>query len=290
MLNHKFKYWERQILCTLCDEKKNLLSVKLLPKKPTRTLRNTLQNLYEKIYMTHWSEKGKRDAMDADAALDKDFKIKKKELLLELDIQEAFLKFMASILRGYRSYLLPITKAPTIGATDPNSLFDLQGFLRSRDKNYVKFYSLLMKTQMFIRFIEERSFVSDMDSSLAFFDECSDKTDLDDCDVKLLELDESHQSERTVFVMPPEANGLPPNVTYTYDHFGDLNLSLITWGGADWRRTPEGVYEREGSEEASGVTRGAASFSADLGGRSKYSSGNLEGRSGERFHENSNWS
>ena len=40
---------------------------------------------------------------------------------------------------------------------------------------------------------------------------------MDDCDVKLLELDESHQSERTVFVMPPEANGLPPNVTYTYD-------------------------------------------------------------------------
>lgn len=82
---------------------------------------------------------------------------------------------MASILQGYRSFLLPITKAPTIGATDPNSLFDLQGFLRSRDKAHVKFYMLLMKTQMFIRFIEERSFVSDMDSSLAFFDECSDK-------------------------------------------------------------------------------------------------------------------
>ena len=82
---------------------------------------------------------------------------------------------MASILRGYRSFLLPITKAPTIRATDPNSLFDLQGFLRSRDKAHVKFYMLLMKTQMFIRFIEERSFVSDMDSSLAFFDECSDK-------------------------------------------------------------------------------------------------------------------
>jgi len=32
-----------------------------------------------------------------------------------------------------------------------------------------------MKTQMFIRFIEERSFVSDMDASLAFFDECTEK-------------------------------------------------------------------------------------------------------------------
>jgi len=30
--------------------------------------------------------------------------------------------------------------------------------------------------------------------------------------------------------------------------------------------------------------------SADLGGSSKYLSENLEGRSGERFHENSNWS
>jgi hypothetical protein len=30
---------------------------------------------------------------------------------------------------------------------------------------------------MFIRFIEERSFVSDMDASLAFFDECTEKVD-----------------------------------------------------------------------------------------------------------------
>lgn len=47
--------------------------------------------------------------------------------ILELEIQEAFLRFMATILKGYRSCLLPITKAPTVGTTDPNSLFDLQG-------------------------------------------------------------------------------------------------------------------------------------------------------------------
>jgi len=29
--------------------------------------------------------------------------------------------------------------------------------------------------------------------------------------------------------------------------------------------------------------------SADLGGSSKYSNGNFEGRSGERFHANSSW-
>lgn len=49
------------------------------------------------------------------------------------------------------------------------------GFLKSREKTNVKFYSLLTKTQMFIRFIEERSFVSNMDAALEFFDECSEK-------------------------------------------------------------------------------------------------------------------
>lgn len=33
----------------------------------------------------------------------------------------------------------------------------------------------MIKTQMFSRFIEECSFVSDKDASLAFFDECVDK-------------------------------------------------------------------------------------------------------------------
>jgi hypothetical protein len=51
----------------------------------------------------------------------------------------------------------------------------ISGFLRSRDKTHHKFFTLVMKTQMFIRFIEERSFVSDMDASLAFFDECTEK-------------------------------------------------------------------------------------------------------------------
>lgn len=119
---------------------------------------------------------------------------------MELEIQDAFLKFMASILKGYRTYLLPITKAPTVGSTDPTSLFNIQGFLRSRDKTHAKFYSMLIKTQMFIRyeifrriktnsnfiyrlslfyrFIEERSFVSDMDmAGLAFFDECTERVE-----------------------------------------------------------------------------------------------------------------
>lgn len=40
--------------------------------------------------------------------------------------REAFLHFMVSILQGYKSFLLPITKAPTVGATDVENLFDSQ--------------------------------------------------------------------------------------------------------------------------------------------------------------------
>jgi hypothetical protein len=38
----------------------------------------------------------------------------------------------------------------------------------------------------------------------------------DDGDSRLLELDESHQSERTVFIMPPEPSGLPLGRMYSY--------------------------------------------------------------------------
>ena len=53
---------------------------------------------------------------------------------LELKIQEAFLRFMAVTLQGYRNYLIPITKAPTVGTTDPHALFHMDAFMRSRDK------------------------------------------------------------------------------------------------------------------------------------------------------------
>lgn len=49
------------------------------------------------------------------------------------------------------------------------------GFLKSRDRAHQKFYSQLTKTQLFIRFIEECTFVSDKDTGLAFFDYCIEK-------------------------------------------------------------------------------------------------------------------
>ena len=43
------------------------------------------------------------------------------------------------------------------------------------------------------------------------------------------------------------------------------------------------------SIEAADASPGGAATGADLGGSSKYSNENFEGRSGEGFHENSSW-
>ena len=50
------------------------------------------------------------------------------------------------------------------------------------------------------------------------------------------------------------------------------------------------VGGREHCFEAFDVSLGRTVLSADLGGSSNYSNENFEGRSGEGFHENSNWS
>jgi len=66
-------------------------------------------------------------------------------------------------------------------------------FLKSRDRAYNKFYVQLMKTQAFSRFIEERSFASDKDTGLAFFDECLEKVDENRDDPRLIEPEDTLQ-------------------------------------------------------------------------------------------------
>uniref|UniRef100_A0A8D0RI34 DENN domain containing 4A n=1 Tax=Sus scrofa TaxID=9823 RepID=A0A8D0RI34_PIG len=199
-------------------DKKNV-AWKILPKKPCKNLMNTLNNLHQQL--------AKCKSMN-----DYDFNYGKRLHMIDLEIQEAFLCFMASILKGYRSYLRPITQAPSETATDAASLFALQAFLRSRDRSHQKFYNMMTKTQMFIRFIEECSFVSDKDASLAFFDDCVDKVDMDKSgETRLIELDESFKSEHTVFVTPPEIphlpNGEEPPLQYSYNGFPVLKNNLF---------------------------------------------------------------
>lgn len=216
------------------SEHKRLLNIKILPKKPTRVLKNTLDKLFERLVkpsqngnLTYNPQSKSRNSTSP--YTNESIAARKQERFNHLEIQEIFVKFMALILKDFRSFLRPITKAPSIGATDPNSLFDFQGFLRSRDKNHHRFYQILMRTQMFTRFIEERSFVSDKNTSLAFFDECLDKIeaygDLDSAlKLRLLDLDDSSQNDRTVYIPAPEPIS---SEKYAYKCFPELNPALF---------------------------------------------------------------
>ncbi|XP_074055991.1 DENN domain-containing protein 4C isoform X3 [Macrotis lagotis] len=224
----------------ISDEKKSM-NWKQLPKKPCKNLLSTLKKLYPQLSSVH--RKTQEGSAVEMTPIEADFSWQKKMTELEMEIQEAFLRFMASVLKGYRTYLKPITEAPSNKATAADSLFDRQAFLKSRDRAYLKFYTLLTKTQIFIRFIEECSFVSDKDTGLAFFDDCieklfpdkgtekTDKVDLDSAeDTRLIELDDSQKSEHTVLIMPPEppaSDGQDLSPKYSYKNFPRLDLKLF---------------------------------------------------------------
>uniref|UniRef100_A0A8C0AT40 DENN domain containing 4C n=1 Tax=Buteo japonicus TaxID=224669 RepID=A0A8C0AT40_9AVES len=224
----------------ISDDKKST-NWKQFPKKPCKSLLSTLKKLHPQLAAVH--RKTQEGSAVEMTPIEADFSWQKKMIELEMEIQEAFLRFMASILKGYRTFLKPITQAPSNKATAADSLFDHQGFLKSRDRAYTKFYTHLTKTQIFSRFIEECSFVSDKDTGLAFFDDCieklfpdkgtekGEKVDVDSVeDARLIELDESQKSEHTVFIMPPEPpadDGQERVPKYSYKNFPRLDFKLF---------------------------------------------------------------
>ncbi|KAF7244674.1 DENN domain-containing protein 4C [Varanus komodoensis] len=224
----------------ISDDKKSM-NWKQLPKKPCKSLLGTLKKLHPQLALVH--RKTQEGSAVEMTPIEADFSWQKRMTQFEMEIQEAFLRFMASILKGYRTFLKPITQAPSNKATAADSLFDLQGFLKSRDRAYTKFYTVLTRTQIFSRFIEECSFVSDKDTGLAFFDDCveklfpekgsekGDKVDVDSAeDTRLIELDESQKSEHTVFIMPlepPPDDGQDKLPKYSYKTFPRLELKLF---------------------------------------------------------------
>lgn len=222
------------------SELKKCLNLRILPKRAARVLRSSLEKIFQKTNRILQALGNNQSPQHRLSILEASRKqIEKK---LELEIQEAFVRFMATILRGFRSYLLPITRAPTIGTTDPTSLFDFEGFLMSRDRNYNQFYQLITKTQMFTHYIEERSFVSDKDTSLAFFDDCEEKLissdDIfSDRPIKLFDKEDGLiQTDRSVYIPAPEQspsiNSNPTLLTLQQAKgrgikFGPLNSALF---------------------------------------------------------------
>ncbi|MEQ2280624.1 hypothetical protein AMECASPLE_021839 [Ameca splendens] len=211
------------------SEDKKPLSWRSLPRKHGKSLFSTLTNLHRTLEKI--CSPGQEEATLEFLLTDYD-QIYRRQKQLELEIQEAFLRFMSCLLQGYRAFLLPITQAPSDTTTDCSSLFNLQGFLKSRERTQQKLYIQLTRTQMFTQFIEECSFVSDRHACLEFFDECVQKVDVEKPEeVRLIDLDETHSGEHTVFIMPPEepqeADGSECSARYSYETFPSLKPELF---------------------------------------------------------------
>ncbi|CAM9121703.1 unnamed protein product, partial [Bubo scandiacus] len=186
------------------SEERKLLSPRSLPRRPCKVLLASLHSLSQQLDEMY-SGPGEEASLelllsDAEAA-------RGRRAQLELEARAAFLRFMACALRGYRSFLRPIAPAPAPAGRDAGSLFALQGFLKSRERAYHRFYGQLLRTQLFTQFIEDCSFASDRDPCLEFFDTCVDKVQAElekPEDTPLMELDDPRGGEHTVFITPPE--------------------------------------------------------------------------------------
>lgn len=216
----------------LPDDKKGM-NWKILPKKPAKKLLNMLSGLYREVLKSGISDSVSDDLAVEMAPLDDDFNKKKKQTILELKIQDAFLIFMASIMKDYNKYLLPITQQPTQRVTDADARFDCNGFIKSRDKASHVFFKQLSKTQQFIKLVEDVSFVTEHDERFAFFEECTERVDAESKeDVKLIDYEAVHDSEHTVFVTPPDETELE-GMEFDYQGFPVLNPALFLPSGSE---------------------------------------------------------
>ncbi|XP_055648390.1 LOW QUALITY PROTEIN: DENN domain-containing protein 4B [Falco peregrinus] len=213
------------------SEERKLLSPRSLPRRPCKVLLASLHSLSQQLDEMY-SGPGEEASLelllsDAEAA-------RGRRAQLELEARAAFLRFMACALRGYRSFLRPIAPAPAPAGRDAGSLFALQGFLKSRERAYHRFYGQLLRTQLFTQFIEDCSFASDRDPCLEFFDTCVDKVQAElekPEDTPLMELDDPRGGEHTVFITPPEQPAGPDGTElparYRYDGFPMLRPELL---------------------------------------------------------------
>lgn len=214
------------------SETRSYLNIKLVPKKAYKNLKRSLESIAIRLNNAMLEMRKERASISFSCFSQIS---KKLENQFGVEIQETFLQFMTFILKDFRSFLMPINKQPSIGSTDPNSLFDFKEFIASREKSYHQFYTLLMNTQMFTRFIEERTFFSDKYTSLAFFDECLNKIEstenADFSTFQLIEQDDRDKHDRTVtsFISDPESliNSSNYNQPYKYNKFGPFNHDLF---------------------------------------------------------------
>ena len=205
---------------SLTDECKNL-SARNLPKKAVNMLKASLNT--QSNEMNCLNQRKRELSKNGHISAKEELEIKRRERKCEIEIREAFLRFMISLLNNYKMFLRTGTRRPDIKAKDRNlsTYYDIDGFIRSRDSSSQLFYRELVQTQLFNDFIINISFLSELEptiaGALAFFDDCCNRV-VHNTNTDLLNLNR-YISDQTVFILPPEAptnndelflyNGLP---------------------------------------------------------------------------------
>ncbi|XP_058558177.1 DENN domain-containing protein 4B isoform X1 [Neofelis nebulosa] len=105
-------------------EEKKPLSPRTLPRRPYKVLLATLTHLYQQLDQTYT---GPEEEASLEFLLTDYEAVCGRRARLEREVQGAFLRFMACLLKGYRDFLRPLTQAPSEGARDVDNLFFLQG-------------------------------------------------------------------------------------------------------------------------------------------------------------------
>ncbi|CAF1049493.1 unnamed protein product [Rotaria sordida] len=211
-------------------------SVKMFPKKPFRLLKQSLDEIESQVLNTYQQRlydlrtRLKRNRNDFELRI----QMIQLERNMETRIRDVFLRFMCTCFYGYKQFLRPILRRPNQLSTDASVLFEFDSFLHSRDSSYAKFYSYILRTQMFSRFIEERSFLSSStlnqvtlindnlhhNYSLAFFDECCTK-------VKAIIENNEQQTFYLLDIHDITTNFLSEKTTLILPEFIDSNHSGI---------------------------------------------------------------
>ena len=199
---------------------RQFINLKMLPRKQFSILQTRLQKVEtDLVKLVQFRQKY------ANKTLANEFeqKLKKEEHSLDMSIREAFLKFMASIMFNYKSFLKTVTRRPDIKALDRNlaTYFDSEGFIRSKDASCQLFYRELSKTQLFYDCIMNFSFTTELEpalaGSLAFFSDLCSKVNpqtFKDDETRLFDLNETFNNQ-TIVILPPvfEINGSSEEIT-----------------------------------------------------------------------------
>ncbi|PAA87691.1 hypothetical protein BOX15_Mlig001767g1 [Macrostomum lignano] len=155
--------------------KAHLTAANLLPKKPREQLRESCASLMHNFQKWNEDEARRREKQAADRLFDPeiDWRYDQKLHQFGCQLRDAFLRFMATLLKDYRAHLRSVRPlARHEEGVDIRALFNTDAFLAA-NKSHSAFYSLLVRTQMFAQFIQLASFDSGQhQQQLEFFDDC----------------------------------------------------------------------------------------------------------------------